>query len=187
MSSMSQTVTVESKAAPPLVADGAAGGVVSTGAAAAPTAPAPITRQRPVALSANNYSASETVSVESAADRDVRTIVHSPDPQILWRISGGHYVERSNDAGATWRAQWTSVNAHVVAGSAPSAETCWLVGRGGIVLLTTDGRKWRTVEPPTSADFVGVAASDASTATITADDGRKFATSDSGKHWAPAP
>ena len=79
------------------------------------------------------------------------------------------------------------MNAHVVAGSAPSVETCWLVGRGGIVLLTTDGRKWRTVEPPTNADFVGVAASDASTATITADDGRKFATSDSGKHWAPAP
>jgi hypothetical protein len=132
-------------------------------------------------------SLSQTVSVESTADLDSRTLVRSPDPQVLWRISSGRYVERSLDAGVTWRAQWTSVNAHVVAGSAPSADTCWLVGRNGIVLLTTDGKKWHTVDPPASADFVAVDASNAASATVSASDGRKFETSDGGKHWSPAP
>jgi photosystem II stability/assembly factor-like uncharacterized protein len=136
---------------------------------------------------ANNLTANETVTVESAADRDLRTVVRSPDPQILWRVSSGRYVERSTDAGATWRAQWTSANAHVVAGSAPSADTCWLVGRNGIVLVTADGKKWHTIEPPASADFVAVSASNAASATITSTDGRKFETSDGGKHWSPAP
>lgn len=191
--SKSQTVTVDSsaqtpKAAPPLVADGAANGIASAGAAPAPTAPARLAKQQPATLNATNgFAASETVSVEPALDRDVNTIVRSPDPQILWRISRGQFVERSSDAGQTWRAQWTSVNAHVVAGSAPSVETCWIVGRGGIVLLTTDGKKWRTIEPPASTDFVGVRASDASSATVISTDGHKFETSDGGKHWTAAP
>jgi putative zinc finger protein len=188
--SRSQSVTADSsaqmpKAAPPLVADGAAGGV----SAGAVPEPARLDKQQPAATlnARNGFAASQTVSVESAIDRDVNTIVRSPDPQILWRISGGRFVERSSDAGQTWRAQWTSVNAHVVAGSAPSVEACWLVGGGGIVLLTTDGKKWRTIEPPVSTDFVGVAASDASSATVISTDGRKFETSDGGKHWTPAP
>ena len=161
--SRSQTVTVDSSAqtpteAPPLIADGAASGGVSTSASPAPATPARLAKQQPAATLSdrNGFAASETVSEESALDRDVNTIVRSPDPQILWRISRGRFVERSSDAGQTWRAQWTSVNAHVVAGSAPSVETCWLVGRGGIVLLTTDGKKWRTIEPPASTDFAGV-------------------------------
>ena len=190
VSSRPQTATVDSsaqsaKAAPPLVADGAAGGVVPAGTA---PAPARLAKKQPAAtLSATNgFAASETVAEESALDGDENTIVRSPDPQILWRISSGRFVERSSDAGQTWRAQWSSVNAHIVAGSAPSVETCWLVGRGGTVLLTTDGKKWRTIEAPASADFVGVLASDASSATVRSTDGRKFETSDGGKHWTPA-
>jgi photosystem II stability/assembly factor-like uncharacterized protein len=165
----------------------------ATAAAPIPTrlSPPPVAaakKQSAAALSAaNGFGVNQTVSVETPTDRDQRTIVRSPDPQILWRISSGRYVERSTDAGAIWRAQWTSVDAHVVAGSAPSAETCWLVGRSGIVLLTTDGSRWRTIEPPANADFVSVAATDGSSATVTTTDGRKFTTSDSGKHWTPAP
>lgn len=172
---------------PPDIADNSVSGPLSHGDAGAPAAAAP-KKQQTVALSATSgFSVNETVSVGSLDDRDARTIVRSPDPRILWRISSGRYVERSNDAGATWRAQWSSVNAHVVAGSAPSIETCWLVGRGGIVLLTTDGKKWRTIDPPASADFAQVEASNAVSATVTSTDGRKFETSDGGKHWTPAP
>jgi len=106
---------------------------------------------------------------------------------VLWRFSSGRFVERSSDAGATWRVQWTSPNAHLIGGDAPTANTCWLVGRDAMILLTTDGRKWSTITPPTDADFVSVAATDASSATVTTTDGRKFTTSDSGKHWTPAP
>jgi photosystem II stability/assembly factor-like uncharacterized protein len=127
------------------------------------------------------------VVVEAPFDRAARTLVRSPDPQVLWRISSGRYVERSVNGGATWRVQWTKADANVVAGSAPSADTCWLVGRGGIVLLTTDANKWRTLTPPADADFGSVAAVDASSATVTATDGRQFKTSDGGKHWSLAP
>lgn len=140
-----------------------------------------------VASLSRSTAMSEAVTVESADDRNPRTVVHSPDPDVLWRISSGRFVERSSDAGSTWRVQWTNANAHVVAGAAPSVETCWLVGRNGIILLTTDGKKWRTIAPPADADFVDVAATDASSATVTTTDDRKFTTSDGGKRWTPAP
>jgi hypothetical protein len=131
--------------------------------------------------------ANQMVVVEGALDRSAKTLVQSPDPQVLWRISGGRYIERSADAGATWQTQWTNASAHVVAGSAPSADTCWLVGSGGIVLRSTDARKWHTVSPPEASDFTAVSASDAESATITTKDGRQFKTRDGGKHWTPAP
>ena len=185
-----QTVIVESEtsaaapAAPPL---GLAAGSVAGGNAAAPAAPPAKKESLYAARAGNSLAATQTVTVESKADRDISTLVRSPDPQVLWRVSSGRYVERSIDSGATWRAQWSSVNAHVVAGSAPSVDTCWLVGRAGIVLMTSNGKTWHTIDPPASADFVAVAASGASSATITADDGRRFETRDRGKHWTPAP
>jgi hypothetical protein len=140
-----------------------------------------------VASLSSSAAMTESVMVQSADDRSARTLVRSPDPDVLWRISSGRFVERSKDAGATWRVQWTSANARVVAGAAPSVETCWLVGRNGIILLTTDGKKWKTIAPPAEADFVEVEATDASSATVTTTDDRKFTTSDGGKRWAPAP
>jgi Photosynthesis system II assembly factor YCF48 len=134
-----------------------------------------------------SVSQNNSLVLETVEDRKAQTIVRSPDPQVLWRISSGRFVARSADAGATWHTQWTNANAQVVAGAATSVETCWLVGRGGIILLTTDGKKWKTVSPPADVDFVNVAATDASSATVTTSEGRQFTTSDRGKHWAPAP
>jgi hypothetical protein len=167
--------------------DSFAGGVSGGNATGQPSAA--MAKKEPVltASTSAKLAANEMLSIEPLTDRDARTIVRSPDPQILWRVSSGRYVERSSDAGTTWRAQWTSVNAHVVAGSAPSVDTCWLVGRGGIVLLTTDGKKWRAIEPPANADFVAVGASNADSATVTSTDGRKFQTGDAGKHWIRVP
>jgi len=173
-------------AVPAQLASGGAADAVP-GNAGAPPAAAAKKASALTASHASGFASSEMVSVESAADRDARTIVRSPDPQVVWRISGGRYVERSSDAGATWRTQWTNANARVIAGSAPSADTCWLVGSGGIVLVTRDGKKWHTVEPPAKEDFVAVSAADASSATITASDGRKFETHDGGKNWRSAP
>jgi hypothetical protein len=186
----SETVTVQSQAAratapapaPQSSEDNAIGGM-GVGPAAAPKKTGPML----MAGAAGGAAVNQMIVVRAPVDRSARTLVHSPDPQVVWRISGGHYVEMSADAGATWRAQWTSPSAHLVAGSAPSAETCWLVGSGGIVLRTTDANIWQTITPPVSADFTSVAAVDAQSATISTTDGRSFQTHDGGKHWTLTP
>jgi outer membrane biosynthesis protein TonB len=108
--------------------------------------------------------------------------IRSPDPSIRWRIRGG-LVERSTDAGRTWTAAATGQVPGLVAGSAPSPTVCWIVGRAGVVLVTGDGTSWarRQVDPP--VDLSGVAATDASVATVTAANGQSFATADGGLTW----
>lgn len=113
------------------------------------------------------------------------TIIKTPDPRVLWRIAGAGFIERSADGGATWQGQLPGSNAPVTAGAAPSAKICWLVGRDGTILLTNDGIRWKKIAPPAPLDFTAVTAQDASSATVTAADGRKFSTTNSGKTWKP--
>jgi hypothetical protein len=179
--------TIETAAAPPA----ANAGPVSQGLADSTVSQQEVVQSKQQLsqglVTNRSLSQDSSVMLETAEDRKAQTIVRSPDPQVLWRISSGRFVGRSADAGATWHTQWTNANAHVVAGAATSVETCWLVGRGGIILLTTDGKKWKTVSPPADVDFVNVAATGASSAIVTTSEGRQFTTTDSGKHWAPAP
>jgi hypothetical protein len=197
-SSDSQSVTVEAAAAgkpaapvptavaPPDISNSASAGAISPAPGAA--AKSARSEQMSAAVSTNpSFARTESVMVQAGDETSARILVRTPDPQVLWRFSSGRFVERSSDAGATWRVQWTSPNAHLVAGAAPTTDSCWLVGRGGMILVTTDGRKWKTIAPPADADFVDVSATDASSATVTTTDDRKFTTSDSGKHWTPAP
>jgi hypothetical protein len=164
--------------------------VPTTGPAYAGTNGAALTTEnKKMAVMVRNRSLAQTESmmVEAGDQTSTRTLVPTPDPQVLWRFSSARFVERSSDAGATWRVQWTNAGAHLMAGVAPTADTCWLVGREAMILLTTDGRKWKTINPPADADFVGVAATDAFSATVTTSDDHRFTTSDGGKHWTPAP
>jgi hypothetical protein len=171
---------------PPDISNSTTGGAISAPPAAAPKSARSEHLSAAVATN-RSFAQTESVAVQAGDETSAQTLVRTPDPQMLWRFSGGRYVERSSDAGATWRVQWTSPNAHLVAGAAPTADTCWLVGRDAMILVTTDGKKWKTIDPPADADFAGVSATDASSATVTSTDGRKFMTSDSGKHWTPAP
>ena len=107
----------------------------------------------------------------------------SPDPDIRWRILTDGGVERSTDRGTTWQAQSTGATAAMTAGAAPAPTTCWLVGRAGIVLLSTDGRTWQRVAFPETIDLVAIHASDGANATVTAADGRTFTTTDGAKTW----
>lgn len=119
-------------------------------------------------------------------DRSSSTsIVKTPDPAVLWRIVGEGFIERSEDSGATWKGQVPYANAHLLAGAAPAAKTCWLVGRDGMIVLTRDGKHWKKIEPPAPVDLVAVTAADASAAVVTTVDGRTFATSNAGKTWGP--
>jgi photosystem II stability/assembly factor-like uncharacterized protein len=72
----------------------------------------------------------------------------------------------------------------LVAGASPAPAVCWLVGTMGTVLLSTDGTSWQRVplSDPT-ASLVGVRATDAKSATVTASDGRTFTTTDGGATW----
>jgi photosystem II stability/assembly factor-like uncharacterized protein len=73
----------------------------------------------------------------------------------------------------------------LVAGSAPSENVCWIVGRLGTVLLTTDGgAHWKLLSPPTKDDIGGIQASDALHARIwNSRNTEIFETSDGGLTW----
>lgn len=123
---------------------------------------------------------SETVVMPSGFE------IRSPDPLRRWRVVAGR-VERSTDGGSTWIAQDRGSAAAVTAGASPSPDVCWLVGRAGTVLLTTDGRRWQRLRFPEVVDLVAIRATDAATATVVTADGRSYTTKDAGLTWNPAP
>ena len=84
-----------------------------------------------------------------------------------------------------WSASSSGVTEDLTAGVAPSPTVCWIVGRRGTVLLSTDGLQWRRLAFPESADLVTVQATDALTATVTTADNRRFRTADGGQTWTP--
>jgi hypothetical protein len=114
-------------------------------------------------------------------------IIVSPIPASRWRILPGGGVEHSTDGGATWEPQQTGSTITLTAGAAPSGSVCWLVGPGGIVLLSTDGRTWRRITFPESADLVAVRATDDKSATVTLAAGTTYSTADGGQTWQTQP
>ncbi len=124
-------------------------------------------------------------SVTTGAVAEVRLAVHeisSSDPRARWRIIGAALL-RSVDGGVTWTPQATGTTARLTAGSAPQPDICWVVGEQGTVLVSTDGLSWQRVKSPIDASLVSVAATSADAATVTASDGRTFATTDRGRTW----
>jgi photosynthesis system II assembly factor YCF48-like protein len=99
-----------------------------------------------------------------------------------WRISGS-LLQRSTDAGATWNVVATVMDAELTTLSSPSPDVCWVVGRFGLVLRTTDGQNFSRVAFPETTDLSAVQATDAQSATVTASNGRVFTTTDGGGSW----
>jgi hypothetical protein len=108
----------------------------------------------------------------------------SPDSGSRWRLGTSGAIQRSADAGKTWVAQASGVATDLIAASAPSNIVCWIVGRSGVVLLSTDAATWRRLPFPEATDLREVTATDARTASVTTVDGRVFHTSDGGFTWA---
>src|SRR5262249_43282708 len=96
-------------------------------------------------------------AMSAAAAAAPGAIAARSNPDGVWRLAGTS-IEGSEDAGRTWQSQASGASAPLTAGSAPSAEVCWVVGRGGIVLRTSDGRHWERVSSPTKEDLVQVTA-----------------------------
>jgi len=113
--------------------------------------------------------------------------IQSPDPMIRWRIRGP-LVEHSIDGGARWDVQPTGIQAELTGGSAVSPSLVWIVGRSGVVLLSTDaGRSWQRIAFPEVTDLSSARARDAQSVAVTTADGRIFSTTDAGATWVPRP
>jgi hypothetical protein len=119
-------------------------------------------------------------------------LLKAPSGSTLWRAGIGGIIEHSTNSGRAWVLQKSPLQEDWLAGAAVSDMVCWLVGRNGAIARTVDGVRWERVAPPAQAaaamagklaDWTGITAGDAQTATITASDGRKFSTSDGGKSW----
>ncbi len=110
-------------------------------------------------------------------------LVASPDSLTRWRIATPGSVQRSTDGGITWETQATGAAVTLTAGASPSPSVCWLVGPGGIVVITTDGRSWERLSFPEVVDLVAIRATDDKTATVTTADGRRFTTRNRGQTW----
>jgi len=135
----------------------------------------------------NMPAAAAPVAARSRADVQARTVqvaveVASPDNAIRWRAMAGS-LQRSVDGGQTWSSFPIDPGIQITAGASPTPTVCWFVGRGGVVMLSTDGMNWRRLQFPALTDLVSLRTSNAQAATIAAADGQTFETTDGGRTW----
>ena len=133
------------------------------------------------AAGARPGAASKMEARREAGEPDV---VMAPGGHVRWRLGTDGSIARSADGGANWFAQHSGVTARLLAGSAPAEAVCWVVGAAGTVLLSDDGERWVRRAFPEPVDLVEVVARTSHAATVTARDGRQFATSDGGRTWS---
>ncbi|MFY9585599.1 MAG: hypothetical protein WAR21_14020 [Candidatus Acidiferrales bacterium] len=110
-------------------------------------------------------------------------IIIPPTGSVRWRVGAGGAIARSQNEGRTWDAQTSNVQADLLAGSAPSETVCWVVGREGTILRTTDGEHWEKISSPAPADWIGVQAKDALQASVFAAGHKRYDTEDGGRTW----
>ncbi len=113
--------------------------------------------------------------------------VMSPEPAFRWRLSGPDTIQRSIDGGVTWKPQVAPAGIVLTAAASPARDVCWIVGRGGAVVLSTDGTTWQLRPFLEAVNLTAVRALDAKTATVTTSDGRQFSTADGGATWSRLP
>lgn len=112
-------------------------------------------------------------------------IIIAPEEPYSWRVWSGGKIEFSFDSSRTWEVQKSGVTTDLTGGSATSGKVCWVIGRAGTILLTTDrGKHWKKLASPIKEDVAGVYAQDAKRASIwTASHKQSFETNDGGVTW----
>jgi hypothetical protein len=171
--------------APKLLQDTNAGAVATT--VAPVTAPAPATAAAPAPAPAPAPPPSARASASPALQKlqgfaFAPIQIVSPDPSRRWRIANGA-IERSDDGGASWTVVRPLAGDAITGGTAPAPSICWLIGSGGLVMVTADGLTFARVPLPERVDLTAVTATDARTAIVTTADGRRFRTGDAGRTW----
>jgi hypothetical protein len=137
--------------------------------------------------SSGNLERSSSPGFKTGRLKFAPTTVSAPGGATQWRFHAGGMIEHSSDAGKTWVRQNSGVTTELLAGSAASASVCWLAGRAGTILRTTDGgAHWSKVVGPFPGDINGISVADAVHATIvTGVPPARFSTNDGGVSWAP--
>src|SRR5579875_3423167 len=118
-----------------------------------------------------------------SAEPWVRAIATTPDGRVRWEAGIGGRVERL--AGPA-RVQWipSGIASDLLAISAASGAVCWIAGRDGVVIRTTDGgAHWKQLGPPTTADLTAIVARNDRDAAVVTAEGRRYATADGGLSW----
>jgi hypothetical protein len=148
--------------------------------------PAPVPAPAPAAPPPPAGALGATSAMQNRAFADAPPTIASRDAAVQWRIRNGSVVERSVDGGGTWVATEGNAGTGVLAGASPAPEVCWLVGRGGLVLVTRDARTWRRASAPVAEDLVGVEAVDDRRAIVRTAGGASYETDDGGATWRRA-
>lgn len=162
-----------------MVTEAPAAGRVATAPLATPAAPAPAAPAAGGVAGERRNDAALSVRRQAVVTIDIPT----PTASHRFRIVNGERVERTTTGGQSWEVLARRVPGEMTAGSAPSNDVCWVVGRAGAVWHTTDGQLLARVPFPEPLDLVRVAAESALTATVTAASGRTFRTTDGGRTW----
>lgn len=152
-----------------------------TNAPAPAPPPAGVAGGATAATTSNQISAaSETVMVVSDPH-----LIYAPGSTSQWRTGPSGLIEFSSNGGSYWSRQGSGVLVELLTGSALSDKVCWIVGRVGAVLLTTDGGvTWKLIPSPLKEDLGGVQATDALHATIwNVRNTKSFETADGGRTW----
>ena len=123
----------------------------------------------------------EASRANERAAQTARTDLAAASAPVRWRIAGSGLQRSTN--GGPWEDVSTGVTAALTAFAAPSPSVCWVVGRSGVVLLSTDGTDWRQLPFPETTDLSAIEAADASRASVSTADGRTFDTTDGGVTW----
>jgi hypothetical protein len=142
-----------------------------------PTRPTP-----PPAAVAAGRGARSDVAAFTARQAVNAVEIASPNAAMRWLFEG-RQVLHSTNAGTTWQTATLPTTNVLTAGMSPAPSICWIVGRAGTVLVTSDGLRFTRVAFPEPIDLVSVTATDDRHAIVTSADGRTFRTEDQGANW----
>jgi hypothetical protein len=180
-------------AAPPLPPASPQPQAASAAPSAAPVPAAELSARRPLAETVTAMPESSAKAMRMAGRAGEATAfvagvqIVSPEPAFRWRVSAPATIQRSVDGGVTWKPQVAPAGIALTAGSSPSRDVCWIVGRGGAVVLSTDGTTWQLRPFPEAVNLTAVRAIDSKAATVSTSDGRQFSTTDGGATWSKIP
>ena len=151
---------------------------------AAPPAAAPASENDAAKQAAGNVN--ETLSLRSAAQAPTAAAERREQAERQDAVAGQLQARDAfaiSPCGPMWPAPPSDTAGQITAASAPSAAVCWIVGRAGTVVRSTDRQTWQRVSFPLPVDLSTVTATDVQSATVETVDGRRFSTGDGGVTW----
>jgi hypothetical protein len=149
-------------------------------------------RQKPAAEPAPSSPALPAPLRKAAPSPSAAKVAGIAGPLVIrasdtvWVRVDGAAIERTTDAGRTWRTERRLELQAIANGVCLSVDVCWLAGAHGLVLRREPSGQWADVSPSAAGRIDRIEATDASHATLTTTDGARLITTDGGRTWSPA-